>query len=201
MTEQALIPFVDLNALHQSIRHDLDDCWSAVVSRGSFVGGALLEAFEEEFAEYCGADHCIGTANGTDALELIFQALDIGVGDEVIVPANTFVATVEAVVRSGARPVFADVDPETLVLTAESARRAVTRSTTAIVAVHLYGRAADMDALGSLAAELDVALIEDAAQAHGARWRGRPVGGLGRAAAFSSIPQRIWVRWATAVRS
>jgi dTDP-4-amino-4,6-dideoxygalactose transaminase len=190
MTARPTIPFVELRALHESIRSDLDRCWSTVLAASSFVGGSHVERFEEEFAAYCEAEHCIGVGNGTDALELILQALDIGVGDDVVVPANTFVATVEAIVRSGARPVFADVDPDTLLLTAESARRALTRATTAIIAVHLFGRPVDMDALSGLAHEVDVTLIEDAAQAHGGRWNGRRVGSLGCAAAFSFYPTK-----------
>ncbi len=161
---------------------------ASIVDRGAFIAGAAVETFEDEFARYCGARHCVGVANGTDALELILTGLGIGPGAEIIVPANTFVATVEAVISRGARPRFVDVDPGTLLIDPDEVAAAVGPSTAAIIAVHLYGQIPDMHSLGSIADRHGLAVIEDAAQAHGARFDGRRAGSLGRAAAFSFYP-------------
>ncbi len=184
------IPFLDLAAMHAPLRAELDRCWSHAVSTGSFIGGSAIEKFESEFAELCGVSHCVGVANGTDAIELILLAAGIGRGDDVVLPTNTFVATAEAVVNVGARPVFADVDPATLLLTADTVADVLTPRTAAIVAVHLYGQPVDPTALRRLADARGVLLLEDAAQAHGACWAGEDVGGLGHAASFSFYPGR-----------
>ncbi len=182
------VPFLDLNAMHAELAPEIDAAWRSVSESGRFVGGPAVETFEAEWAAYCGTRHCVGVANGTVALELTLAAFGIGPGDEVIVPANTFIATAAAVAATGATPVFADVDPATLLLTAESIGPHLTSRTAAVMVVHLYGQPANMDAINALASRAGLCVIEDAAQAHGATWRGRPVGGLSRAGCFSFYP-------------
>jgi dTDP-4-amino-4,6-dideoxygalactose transaminase len=182
------VPFLDLGALHVGLRDELDVAWKGVLTHGRFVGGPEVTAFEAAFADYCGAKHCVGVANGTDALELILAGLGVGPGDEVLVPTNTFVATVEAVCRTGARPRFVDVRPDTLLIDPAAAEAAVTPRTVAIMAVHLFGQMADVDALAALASRHGLAVVEDAAQAHGARYGGRRAGSCGAAAGFSFYP-------------
>lgn len=182
------VPFLDLGAMTGDVRADVTAGWSALLDSGRFVGGEAVNRFESQWAEYCGTTEAIGVANGTDALHLTLRALDIGRGDEVVVPANSFVASAAAVVLAGATPRFADVDPETLLLTAAGLRAAVTRRTRAVVVVHLYGQLPDMDEICRVAAELGIDVIEDAAQAHGATWRGRRAGSFGRAGCFSFYP-------------
>jgi dTDP-4-amino-4,6-dideoxygalactose transaminase len=182
------ISFLDLGASHASIRPALDAVWNDTVDRNGFIGGNEVALFEEEFARYTGSRFCIGVSNGTDALELILAGLDIGAGDEVIIPTNTFIATPEAVVRAGATPVFVDVDPDTALITGEHVRNALTERTAAVMAVHLYGQSVNMTDLLAVTDPVDVAVIEDAAQAHGATWEGAPAGSLGVAAGFSFYP-------------
>ncbi|NMI00268.1 DegT/DnrJ/EryC1/StrS family aminotransferase [Pseudonocardia acidicola] len=182
------VEFLDLVGQHDRLHDQLDVAWKAVLASGYFVGGPEVAAFEAEFAAYCGAAHCVGVANGTDALELILTGLGIGPGDEVIVPANTFVATAEAVCTVGARPRFVDVAPDTLLIDPDLAAAAVTPRTAAIIAVHLFGQMADMPALRAVADRHGLALVEDAAQAHGARFAGVRAGSAGAAAAFSFYP-------------
>ena len=182
------VPFLDLAAQHDEIREELDQAWHQVTGANAFIGGAHVEQFESEFSSYCGVDHCVGVANGTDALELIFSGLGLGTDDEVIVPANTFVATISAIIAVGATPVFVDVDPETLLITAANIEAAITPATAAVTVVHLYGQIPDMGAIGRVADRAGVTVIEDAAQAHGAEWLGRKAGSFGRAAAFSFYP-------------
>jgi dTDP-4-amino-4,6-dideoxygalactose transaminase len=182
------VPFLDLQGVHAELREPLDLAWRTVLGHGRFIGGPEVAAFEAAFAEYCGVAHCAGVGNGTDALELILAGLGIGPGDEVIIPTNTFVATAEAVVAVGARPRFVDVLPDTLLLDPAAAAAAVGPRTAAVMAVHLFGQMADMEALRALAARHGLALIEDAAQAHGARFAGRPAGSGGIAGAFSFYP-------------
>jgi len=182
------IPFLDLAAQHAEIATQLDEVWAKVTSTNGFIGGPYVAAFESAYADYCGTAECIGVANGTDAIELVLRGLGIGPGDEVIVPANTFVATVEAVVEVGATPVFVDVADDTLLVTAAHIEAAVTPRTSAAIAVHLYGQMPDMDAIGAATRKAGIALIEDAAQAQGARWRDRRAGSYGHAAAFSFYP-------------
>lgn len=182
------VAFLDLPGLHRSMRAELDEAWASVLDDGRFIGGPQVEQFEAEFAAYCGAPHSVGVANGTDALELILAGLDIGAGDEVIVPANTFVATVEAVVAVGAIPRFADVDPETLLIDPVAVEHMITPATRAVIAVHLYGQMADVDTLDRLARHAGIVLIEDAAQAHGASYAGRRAGSVGVASGFSFYP-------------
>lgn len=182
------VPFLDLVRLHQSIREPLDAAYHRVMDSGWFIMGPELEAFEAEFAQYCEVKHCIGVGNGLDALHLLLQAYGIGPGDEVIVPSNTFIATWLAVTHCGATPVPVEPSAETHNLDPDLIGRAITSRTRAIIPVHLYGQAADMDSINALAAKHGLAVIEDAAQAQGARYKGRRAGSLGHAAATSFYP-------------
>jgi dTDP-3-amino-3,4,6-trideoxy-alpha-D-glucose transaminase len=182
------VPFLDLSALHEPLREELDAAARRVVASGRYVLGEELEAFEHEFAGYCGASECIGVSNGLDALRLVLEGYGIGPGDEVIVPSFTFIATWLSVSHAGATPVPVEVDPATCNLDPELVEPALTDRTRAIVAVHLYGQPADMDPLRALADSRGLHLIEDAAQSHGASYRGRRTGSLGHAAAFSFYP-------------
>lgn len=184
------VPFFDLKAQNQALRAELDAAIGAVVSDAAFILGPAVERFERQFAEYIGVRHCVAVNNGTSALHLALLACGVGPGDEVITTPHTWISTSWAISYVGARPVFADIDPVTYTLSAEQARRAITPRTKAILPVHLYGRAADLDGLGALAEEFGVALVEDSAQAHGAKWRGRRVGGIGRAGCFSFYPSK-----------
>jgi dTDP-4-amino-4,6-dideoxygalactose transaminase len=186
----ARVPFMNLGSMTSEVRPDLDAAWDHLLDAGDFVGGSAVEQFEERWAAYCGTAEAIGVGNGTDALVLVLRALGIGPGDEVVVPVNTFVATAEAVVLAGATPRFADVDPDTLLLTADTLTAAVTPRTAAVLPVHLYGQPADMDAIGAAAARAGLAVIEDAAQAHGATWQGRRAGSFGTAGSFSFYPAK-----------
>src|SRR4051794_28405546 len=182
------VPFTDLGAMTREVRDVVVEAWTAILDSGRFIGGDVCERFEQGWAAYCGTSEAVGVANGTDALHLTLRALGIGAGDEVVVPANTFVATAEAVVLAGATPRFADVSPQTLLLTPESLEAARTARSRAVVVVPLYGHMPDMDALCRVAERAGLALIEDAAQAHGATWRGRRAGSFGRAGCFSFYP-------------
>lgn len=182
------VPFLDLASVNGPLECDFGVAWKSVLAHGVFVGGPEVERFEEAFAAYCESTVCVGVANGTDALELILAGLGIGAGDEVIVPTNTFVATAEAVCAVGARPRFVDVLPDTLLVDPEAVAAAVSPTTAAIIAVHLFGQMADLNALLPVARRYGLALIEDASQAHGARLCGRRAGSIGTAAAFSFYP-------------
>lgn len=182
------VPFLDLNAINGALLADYELAWKSVLHHGQFVGGPDVDTFEASFAAYCDSRACVGVANGTDAMELILAGLGVGPGDEVIVPANTFVATVEAVCAVGARPRFVDVHPDTLLLDADKVAAAAGPDTAAVIPVHLFGQMADLDALASVAQRYGLAVIEDASQAHGARLRGRRAGSIGVAAAFSFYP-------------
>jgi dTDP-4-amino-4,6-dideoxygalactose transaminase len=182
------IPFTDLAAMSQEIWPDIEADYLASLFNADFVGGSPVETFERDWAAYCGTQHGVGVANGTDALELAMAALGIGPGDEVIVPANTFIGTAAAVVRAGAEPRFADVSEETLLLTPATMKAAVTPRTRAVIVVHLYGQVPDMDGLMAAADEAGLLVIEDAAQAHGAQWHGRRAGSFGAAGCFSFYP-------------
>ena len=184
------VPFTSLTATTREIRPAVDRAWADLLNSSRFVGGDAVEEFEQAWASYCGVPEAVGVGNGTDALLLTLMALGIGVGDEVIVPANTFIASAEAVVLAGAVPRFADVSPDTLLLTPEQLQAAVTPRTAAMIVVHLYGQMADMDALQRAADQAGIVVIEDAAQAHGASWRGRRAGSIGRAGCFSFYPAK-----------
>jgi dTDP-4-amino-4,6-dideoxygalactose transaminase len=188
MTGQPEIPFLDLRAINNRYKESLEAAFGRVLDSGWFILGKELEAFEREFADYCGSKHCIGVGNGLEALHLILRAFDIGPGDEVLVPANTYIATWLAVSYAGARPVPVEPTPGTCNLDPERIGAAITPSTKAILVVHLYGQPADMDPICAVAQRHGLRVIEDAAQAHGARYRGRRTGSLGDAAGFSFYP-------------
>ncbi|HZJ25837.1 MAG TPA: DegT/DnrJ/EryC1/StrS family aminotransferase [Acidimicrobiia bacterium] len=187
-SEAALIPFVDLHYQHAEIAEEVDAGWRQIVATGAFILGAEVAEFESEFARYCGAGACIGVGNGTDALEFALRALDVGPGDEVILPANTFVATAEAVVRAGARPSLVDCDPESYLIDVDAVAAAVTAETRALIPVHLFGQLAAMEDLATVADRHDLVVVEDAAQAQGASRNGRRAGAWGSAAATSFYP-------------
>lgn len=182
------IPFLDLKAPHQELRAELREAFERVLDSGWYVLGDEVKQFEQEFAAYCQAGHCIGVGNGLEALHLILRAYDIGMGDEVIVPSNTYIATWLAVSYAGAKPVPVEPDRQTCNIDPTLIEAAITPRTKAIIAVHLYGQPADMDAINSIARRHNLKVIEDAAQAHGARYKGRRVGSLGDAAGFSFYP-------------
>jgi dTDP-4-amino-4,6-dideoxygalactose transaminase len=182
------IPFLPLGLIHQTIRDELDSAYHRVMDSGTFIMGHELEAFEQEFAQYCEVKHCIGVGNGLEAIHLLLKAYGIGPGDEVIVPSNTFIATWLAVSQCGATPVPIEPNIETYNIDPSHISRAITSRTRAIVPVHLYGQPADIDAINDIAAKHELVVIEDAAQAQGAKYKGRKVGSLGDAAATSFYP-------------
>ncbi len=182
------IPLVDLKAQYETIKPEIDEAIRRVIETTAFINGPDVKAFEAEFAQFCGAGHAVGIASGTAALQLALLACGVGPGDEVITVAHTFCATAEAIVHVGAKPVFVDIDPRTYTIDPDAAARAVTPRTKAILPVHLYGMPADMDAINAIAQQRGLFLIEDAAQAHGALYKGRPVGALGHVACFSFYP-------------
>lgn len=184
------VPFMDLAATTREVQPEIDRRWSRVLAANTFIGGPEVSEFEQVWAGYCGTSHCVGVGSGTDALTLTLRALGVSTGDEVIVPANTFVASVEAIIAAGAAPRFADVDPGTLLLSPATLAAAISPRTAAVIVVHLYGQPADMDALGAVAARAGLAVIEDAAQAHGATWQGRRAGAMGHAGCFSFYPAK-----------
>jgi dTDP-4-amino-4,6-dideoxygalactose transaminase len=184
----AHVPLVDLRVQHREIADEIARGFADVLESGAFILGEPVRVFEEAFARFCGVRHCVGVANGTDALELALRALGVGAGAEVVLPANTFVATAAAVVRAGATPVLVDCDPTThLIDVAQVAHRLGPR-TRAVIPVHLYGQVAPMEELASLAARAGVVLVEDAAQAQGATRHGRAAGAFGAAAGTSFYP-------------
>lgn len=182
------VPLVDLKEQYAAIKAEVDDAMASVLASTAFIGGAFVAEFEKEFADFCHAAHCIGVGNGTDALFIALKAMGIGPGDEVITAANSFIASSEAITATGARVVFADVDPRTYTIAPESIRERITERTAAIIPVHLYGQPADMDPIMELARDHGLKVIEDAAQAHGAIYRDAAVGSIGDAACFSFYP-------------
>lgn len=184
------VPILDLSRVRRRIAEELDVRWKRILDQSSFILGPEVKEFETSFASWLGVDACVGLANGTDALILGLRALGLQPGDEVIVPAFSFFATAEAVALLGGKVVFADVDPETLNLDPADAEARVTDRTVGIIGVHLYGRPFDVDALLGLCGRRGLWLLEDAAQAHGAEWKGRRVGGFGQLAAWSFYPTK-----------
>jgi dTDP-4-amino-4,6-dideoxygalactose transaminase len=182
------IPLVDLSAQYKSIKEEVDLAISDVIGATAFIGGPHLEAFEKAFASFCAAKHCIGVGNGTDALFIALRTLGIGPGDEVITVANSFIATSEAISLTGARVVFVDIDPQTYNIDVTKIEDKITSRTKAIVPVHLYGQPVDVDPLVTIAHRHDLRIVEDCAQAHGARYKNRPVGTFGDMATFSFYP-------------
>src|SRR5437660_2162189 len=182
------VPFVDLNAQHDRIRAELEGAIGDVIDSGAFAGGPFVEKFEANFATYCGCEHAVGVGNGTDALWLSLLALGIGAGDEVITVPNTFMATAEAISYSGARPVFVDVDDCTYTMDPAGLEAALSPRTKAIIPVHLFGQMADMDPILEFARSHNLFVIEDAAQAHGAKYNGQGAGTMGDVGCFSFYP-------------
>jgi dTDP-4-amino-4,6-dideoxygalactose transaminase len=183
-----IVPLVDLRRQYLSINSEIDAAVKNVIADSAFIGGKYQKSFETNFASYVGARHCIGVGNGTDALYIALKSLGVGEGDEVITAANSFVATSEAVTLTGARVVFVDCDKYTYNADARRVEQAVTARTRAIIPVHLYGQPADMDPIMEVAGKYGLYVVEDAAQAHGARYRGRGVGTFGHCACFSFFP-------------
>jgi len=184
------IPIIDIAAGYQELQAELEEAAQRVMRSGQYILGLEVEAFEREFAAYCGCRYCIAVSSGEDALRLILQANSIGPGDEVIVPAHTFIATWLAVYHAGAKPVPADIEPGAYNLDPRFVEAAITPKTRAIIPVHLYGQPAEMAALRDIASRHGLLLIEDAAQAHGALYQGQKTGSLGDAAAFSFYPTK-----------
>lgn len=184
------VPFNDVKAGHDTIASDLEAALQRVMSSGWFILGQELESFESEFAAYCGAEHCIGVASGTEALQLALLACGIGKGDEVITVAHTAMPTALAIAATGATPVFVDIDPQTYTLHSDQLDVAFSPRTRAILPVHLYGHCADMDAILEFASRHDLYVIEDAAQAHGSSYKGRKAGSIGNLGCFSFYPTK-----------
>jgi len=183
------IPFVDLKLQYVTIKTEIDKAISEIIDNTAFIGGSALNRFEENYKNYCNIKHCIGVGNGTDAIRIALYALGIGgVGDEVILPVNTFIATSEAVTQTGARVVFVDNEPETYNIDVSKIEAAITERTKAIIVVHLYGQIAEMDALMEIARKYNLRVIEDAAQAHSATYKNRSVGSFGDITTFSFYP-------------
>ncbi|MCL4146463.1 UNVERIFIED_CONTAM: hypothetical protein GTU68_029417 [Idotea baltica] len=182
------IPFCAPKQAYLELQEKLDHAYYRVTSSGQYILGPEVEAFEDEYARYCETKHCISVASGLDALHLSLRALGLGPGDEVLVPAQTFIATWLAVSATGATPVAVDIDPERFTIDPAQVARAISKNTKAIVPVHLYGYPANMDSILSLAEEHELFVVEDAAQAHGARYNGQRVGSFGNAGAFSFYP-------------
>lgn len=184
------IPFVDLKSQYLSLKQEFDEAILKVVSETAFISGKYAKAFEEQFAEYLGVKNCVAVANGTDALEIGLKAIGVGEGDEVLVPANTFFATAEAVGNIGAKAVFVDINPKTYNIDAAKAEEKITPRTKAIIPVHLYGLPAAMDEIMAIAKKHGLKVLEDCAQAHGATYKGKTVGTFGDAATFSFYPSK-----------
>jgi dTDP-4-amino-4,6-dideoxygalactose transaminase len=182
------VPFLDLNQQNRRIRPEWTAALEMVTSRSQFILGPAVERFETAFSKYLDVDHCVGVNNGTSALHLALQACDVGPGDEVITTPHTWISTTWAISYVGARPVYVDIDPTTYTLDPGLVAQAMTPRTKAILPVHLYGQACELDRLLQLAGQTGIPLIEDAAQAHGARYRGRRVGSIGRVGCFSFYP-------------
>lgn len=183
-----MVKFLDLVSQYHSIKDDIDAAIERVISTSSFIGGPDLKAFENEFAAFQSAEHCVGVANGTDAIEIAIEALALPPGSEILVPANSFIASSEAVTRTGHRVVFCEADPVTYTIDVADAAARITKNTAAIIAVHLYGHPCDMSALLGLAQQHGLKIIEDCAQAHGAEFDGRRIGAIGDIGAFSFYP-------------
>lgn len=184
------IPFLDLRRQYRAIGKELEDAIRAVMEGGQFILGPNVSALERELAVYCGVPHGVAVASGTDALRLALEALEIGAGDEVITTPFTFVATAEMISQAGATPVFADIDPGTFNIDPADVERRITARTKVIIVVHLYGHPADMDPIMALARRHGLRVIEDAAQAVGADYRGRRIGGIGDIGCFSFFPTK-----------
>ena len=183
-----IVPFIDLKVQYQKIKEEVKSRFDKIFNSCHFVLGPEVEEFEKNFAKFCGAKYCIACNSGTSALHLAFLSSSIKPGDEIILPSHTFIASAEAVSYCQARPVFVDVDPKTYLLNPKEIESKVTKNTKAVLAVHLYGQPAHIDPINEVCEEKKLILIEDAAQAHGARYKNKKVGGLGNTACFSFYP-------------
>ncbi len=183
-----MIKFLDLKNQYLSIQAEIDQAMADVIQRSAFIGGSEIKDLERDFAAFQNAKHCVAVANGTDALEIVIEALELPSGSEIIVPANSFIASSEAVTRSGHRVVFCDCDPGNYTISIESLRSKITSKTKAIMAVHLYGHPCNMGALGEVADEFGLKIIEDCAQAHGAEFNDNRIGAIGHIGTFSFYP-------------
>ncbi|GMA24886.1 hypothetical protein GCM10025864_26450 [Luteimicrobium album] len=201
MGSDVTVPFLDLAAQSAEIADEVLSGWRDQLDGAQFVGGPQVAGFEEEYARYVGVEHCVGVGNGTDAVELALRAVGVGPGDEVILPANTFVATAEAVSRAGGVPVLVDCDPQHLLIDPDQVASAVTPRTRAVVPVHLYGQTAPVEALRSIAEAHGLAVVEDAAQSQGASSSAGRAGALGTVAATSFYPGKNLGAGATPARS
>lgn len=187
-SQKKMIKFLDLKYQYDGIKNEIDEAIKNVINESAFVGGQYIQQFEEEFASYQQAKHCIGVGNGTDALEIAIESLDLPKNSEIIVPANSFIASSEAVTRTGHKVVFCDCSENNYTISTSSLKSKFTKNTKAILAVHLYGHPCDMDAILSIAKQNDLKVIEDCAQAHGAEYKGQRVGSIGDIGTFSFYP-------------
>jgi dTDP-3-amino-3,4,6-trideoxy-alpha-D-glucose transaminase len=192
------VPLTEMDHADPELLEELLEAVRAVAATGAFTGGAAVESFEHDYARWCEVPHAIGVSSGTEALVLALRALGVGPGDEVVVPANSFIATAEAVSIVGARPRFADVEEDTQLVSAATIERALSERVRCVIPVHLFGRTVDLDPIVELAGERELLIVEDAAQAHGARYRGRPVGTIGDAGTFSFYPAKNLGAWGDA---
>ncbi len=183
-----MIKFLDLHAQYLSIKDEVDSEIASVISESAFIGGRHVREFEENFAEYQQAKYCVGVGNGTDALEIAIEALNLPKHSEIIVPANSFIASAEAIVRSGHKIVFCDISADNYTINLEDLKRKITLNTSAIIAVHLYGHPCNMDLLLAIARKHNLKIIEDCAQAHGAEYKGKRIGAIGDVGCFSFYP-------------
>ncbi len=182
------VPFISFAPMHNEIKEEIDKTVKNVIEKSWFILGEYVEKFEDEFAKYCGCKYCVGCGNGLDALYLLLRAYEIQTGDEVLIPSNTFIATALAVTYAGAKPVLIEPNRTTYTIAINEIEKKITKKTKAIIAVHLYGQTADMDAINCIADKYNLIVIEDAAQAHGALYKGKKAGSLGDAAGFSFYP-------------
>ena len=183
-----MIKFLDLHTQYLSIKDEVDSEIASVISESAFIGGRHVREFEENFAEYQQAKYCVGVGNGTDALEIAIEALNLPKHSEIIVPANSFIASAEAIVRSGHKIVFCDISADNYTINLEDLKRKITLNTSAIIAVHLYGHPCNMDLLLAIARKHNLKIIEDCAQAHGAEYKGKRIGAIGDVGCFSFYP-------------
>ena len=183
-----MINFLDLHAQYLSIKDEIDYAIASVIRDSAFIGGKYVEQFEENFSEYQNAKYCVGVGNGTDALEIAIEALNLPKNSEIIVPANSFIASAEAVARSGHRVVFCDVNSDDYTISISDVKKRININTSAIIAVHLYGHPCDMDELMNISKEHNLKIIEDCAQAHGAEYKNRKIGAIGDIGCFSFYP-------------
>lgn len=183
-----MIKFLDLTKQYKSIQNEIDEAIKAVLTESAFIGGKYVKQFEEEFSAYQEAKYCVGVGNGTDALEIAIEALELPKESGIIVPANSFIASSEAVTRAGHKVIFCDCDPRNYTISIDSLKSKISKKTRAVVCVHLYGHPCDMDKLIAIAKEYNLKIIEDCAQAHGAEYKGRRVGAIGDIGTFSFYP-------------